>query len=211
MNTLAKFIILAVLHVSFSWSQEHTAYEKGMTKAFELLQANQLDAAEPLFERIANVEDSSWLPHYYVAFINSMKSWDLKDEVLLKSQLDKAQTHLDAAFKKSENNAELLVMQAYVYTNWVAYDGMTYGMKYSPRITELYQKAYAFAPQNPRVLFGKAEWDMGSAKFFGKDTTPFCKDIEKALELFANFKPETAYSPNWGEDRAKQVLEQCHK
>ena len=48
---------------------------------------------------------------------------------------------------------------------------------------------------------------MGSAKYFGQDTAPFCKDLERSIELFANFKPETPYHPNWGKERAEQVLE----
>jgi hypothetical protein len=50
---------------------------------------------------------------------------------------------------------------------------------------------------------------MGSARFFGQDTTPFCKDVEKALELFATFKPETPFAPNWGQDRAEDTLKSC--
>ena len=82
-------------------------------------------------------------------------------------------------------------------------------MKYSAKVTELYAKAYTIAPNNPRVVFGKAEWNMGSARFFGQDTAPFCADIEKSIELFANFKPETPFSPNWGKDRAENTLESC--
>jgi hypothetical protein len=67
------------------------------------------------------------------------------------------------------------------------------------------------APKNPRVILSKAEWDMGSARYFGKDTTPYCKDVERALELFATFNSETPFYPTWGEERAKEVLENCGK
>jgi len=186
-----------------------TNFEKGMQKAFQLWGENQWDEAENLFERIANAEPDQWLPHYYISQMNSLKSWNLKDETILKAQLDKAQEHLDVAMKISENNPELLVMQAQVLTNWVAFDGQTYGMKYSAKVTELYAKANALDPTNPRVLLGKAEWGMGSARFFGQDTKPFCTDVEKALQLFATFKPETPFSPNWGKDRAESILSTC--
>ena len=52
---------------------------------------------------------------------------------------------------------------------------------------------------------------MGGAKYFGQDTAPFCKDIERALELFANFKPETPFHPKLGKERAEQILESCGK
>ena len=59
------------------------------------------------------------------------------------------------------------------------------------------------------MVYGKAEWDMGSARFFGQDNSPFCGDIEKSIELFTNFKPETPFHPNWGKERAEDVLKSC--
>jgi hypothetical protein len=93
----------------------------------------------------------------------------------------------------------------------VAYDGATYGMTLSGKVVELYTKANMIAPENPRVVYCKAEWDIGGAKYFGQDTSPFCKELERAIELFANFKPETPFYPNWGADRAKMLLESCGK
>ncbi len=202
-------LIIITLFVITGITQAQTNFEKGMTKAFELWQADKTDEAENMFERIAKAEPEAWLPNYYIAQINSLKSWNTKDEAVLKAQLDKAQEHIDLAMTKSEDNAELMVIQAQVLTNWVAYDGMTYGMKYGAKIAELYDKAYILAPKNPRVVFGKAEWGMGSAKYFGKDTAPYCKEIEASIELFDTFKAETDFHPNWGGERAEQAVEEC--
>ena len=86
---------------------------------------------------------------------------------------------------------------------------MTYGMKYGGKIAELYEKATAIDPSNPRAALGKAEWAMGSAKYFGKDTAPYCKDIEASIELFNTFKPESQLHPNWGKERAEAVSKDC--
>ncbi|SDI59801.1 tetratricopeptide repeat protein [Winogradskyella thalassocola] len=204
-----KNLILIALLVISGLAQAQTNFEKGMTKAFDLWQSDKTDEAENMFERIAKAEPKEWLPHYYIAQINSLKSWTEKDATVLKAQLDKALEHLDAAMLKSENNTELLVMQAQVFTNWVAFDGMTYGMKYGGKIAELYEKATAIDPTNPRAALGKAEWAMGSAKYFGKDTAPYCKDIEASIELFNTFKPESQLHPNWGKERAEAVSKDC--
>ena len=209
MNVLVKIVVALIISFVSSQIDAQTNFEKGMTKAFELWQADKTDQAENMFERIAKAEPEEWLPNYYIAQINSLKSWNEKDEAILKSQLDKSQGHLDLAMSKCENNPELLVMQAQVLTNWVAYDGMTYGMKYGAKVSELYTKAYELSPTNPRVAFGKAEWAMGSAKYFGQDTTPYCKEIEASIELFDTFKPETEFHPNWCKERAEQVVEAC--
>lgn len=202
-----KIIILMLIFTGVLTAQ--TNYEKGMQKAFELWGSNKPLEASNLFERIAKAEPDNWLPAYYAAQVNIINSFGERSEEKLTAQLDKAQELLDTVTLISKNNAEIMVMQALLYTAWVAYDGATYGMTLSSKVVGLYTTALKLSPENPRVVLNKAEWDMGGAKFFGQDTAPFCKDIEKSLELFANFKPETVFHPNWGEERAEEVLATC--
>jgi len=205
---MQKSIIILVLLVSGVMTSQ-TNYEKGMQKAFELWGSNPMEASN-LFERIANAEPDNWLPSYYAAQINIVSSFGEKDKYKLTAQLGKAQDLLNMSKSISKSNPEILVMEAMLNTAWVAYDGAN-GMTLSGKITALYAQAEQIAPQNPRVILNKTEWAMGSARFFGQDTAPFCKDIERALELFTNFKPETAFHPKWGKDRAEQILESCKK
>jgi hypothetical protein len=205
---MKHLIIIITIFVAAATSAQ-TNYEKGMQKAFSLWQGDYWTEAEQMFERIASAEPDEWLPNYYIAQMNSLKTWDEKDPQKVKAQLDKAQDYLNIANGLSKDNADLIVMQAQIYTNWVAFDGMTYGMKYSAKVNELYGKAYKLAPENPMVVLGKAEWDMGAAKYFGKDVKPICKDVEKAIELYASFKPETPFHPQWGKERAAEVLTSC--
>ena len=204
-----KNIIIIALLVMSGIATAQTNFEKGMTKAFTLWQNGNMDDAENMFERIAKAEPKEWLPSYYIAQINSLKSWNEKDGTVLKAQLDKAQEHLDLAMTISEDNVELMVMQAQIFTNWVVFDGMTYGMKYGAKINELYSKALVLEPKNPRATFCKADWNLNSAKYFGQDTAPFCKDIEASLKLFDTFKPKSELHPNWGKERAVMVAKEC--
>lgn len=205
---MKHLIIITVLFVTGILSAQSN-YDQGMQKAFDLWENDQWTEAEQLFERIAAAEPDAWLPNYYLAQMNSLKTWGETDATKVKAQLEKAQNFLNDAMVLEKENADLLVMQAQILTNWVAFDGMTYGMKYSTKITDLYNKAYTLAPNNPMVVLGRAEWNMGSARFFGQDIKPFCKDVEKAIQLFANFKPESPYHPNWGRERAQQVADTC--
>ncbi len=205
---MKHLIIIAIVLVSAATSAQ-TNFEKGMQKAFALWGENKWTEAEQMFERIAAAEPNEWLPNYYIAQMNSLKTWPEKDPQKVKAQLDKAQEYLNTAMGLQKDNADLLVMQAQIYTNWVAFDGMTYGMKYSAKINELYNQAYKLSSENPMVVLGRAEWNMGSAKYFGKDTKPYCEEVEKSIELFANFKPETPFHPNWGKERAAEVLASC--
>ncbi|RLD30046.1 MAG: hypothetical protein DRI75_01445 [Bacteroidetes bacterium] len=206
---MQKLIIILVLFVTGVMTSQ-TNYEKSMQKAFELWRGNPVEASN-LFERIAKAEPDNWLPSYYAAQINIVSSFGEKDKEKLTARLGKAQDLLNISKSISKDNPEILVMEALLNTAWVAYDGATYGMTLSPKVSALYAQAEQIAPDNPRVVLNKAEWAMGSARFFGQDTAPFCKDVDRAIELFVNFKPETAFHPKWGKNRAEQILESCNK
>ncbi|OEK07557.1 hypothetical protein A8C32_17320 [Flavivirga aquatica] len=207
---MKHLIIIATLLVS-GLINSQTNYEKGMQKAFELWKSNNTIEASNMYERIAKAEPDNWLPPYYAAQINIVGSFGEKDKEVLIAKLKKGQDLINIALTISKDNPEILVLQALLHTAWVAFDGATYGMTLSGKVVELYTKALKLAPKNPRVVYCKAEWDMGAAKFFGQDTSSFCKDLEYAIELFANFKRETPFHPNWGENRAIKIFDTCKK
>jgi|TARA_R110000751_G_scaffold7805_3_gene31622 hypothetical protein len=206
-----KLAIIIALLVS-SMLQAQTTYESGMTNAFELWKQGEIAQASNMFERIATAETDNWLPSYYAAQVLILDGFSkLKQKDVLEAQLKKAQGFVDDANAISKDNPEIMVLQAMLHMVYVVSDGATYGMTLSGKINTLYAQAYKLAPDNPRVMLSKAEWDMGTAKYFGKDTKPFCEQIEKSLQLFANFKPETAFDPNWGQERAEQLTKDCNE
>jgi len=179
---IIAFILLSAVNTA------QTPYEKGMRKAFELWEENKLDGASNLFERIASVEKENWLPEYYIAQIHILKcwtTWESKEESTLKVNLDKAQEHINNILTLDKENPYAKQMQAQLYTVWVAYDGMKYGMKYSGKISELYGKALA--------------------------SESYCKEIKRAIDLFATFKPATEFHPSYGLERAKEAYKECIK
>ena len=184
-------------------------YDKGMVKAFELWEQGKIAEASNLFERISNAEKDNWIPAYYVGYINVLTSFGIKDEASLKSKLDKAKSFLEKAAAISPNNPEILIIQGLHNTAYIAFDGQKYGMTLSGKNAAIFERALKIAPNNPRVILQKAEWDMGSARFFGKSTKPYCKDIQKALEILKTEKKSSVkFAPSWGVDRAKEILKQ---
>lgn len=199
--------IVAVLVGVASIAQD--AYTQGMQKAFQLWGEGKPADAANMFERIGNAEMDNWLPYYYVASIHTIAAFGEKDGEIVSQKLKKAQEYIDIANRISPNNPEIMVQQAMTHTAWIAFDGATYGMTLSGKVAAIYAQALALAPDNPRVVFSKAEWDMGSATYFGKDTAPYCKDVARSLELFDTFKAASAFHPNWGRERAEQVFADC--
>ena len=188
-----------------------TQFEQGMGKAFGLWKEGKNTEASAMFERIATAEKTSYLPNYYVALINTTAAFTEKDKTKLDLMLTKAQDVLDVEMIKDQNNAELYAMQALIYTAWVVADPMTNGQKYSAKVMEAYAKGKAIDPNNPRIVFGEADYQLGGAKWTGVDTKPLCTQIDKAVELFATFKPATAFSPKWGLERALESQKNCKK
>jgi hypothetical protein len=204
-------IIIAIVFFITSLVSAQGQFEQGMGKAFQLWGEGKNTEASAMFERIAAAEKTSWLPNYYVSLINTTTAFGTNDKEQIDLLLTKAQNALDVELIKTPNNAELLVVQAMIHTAWIAFDPMTNGQKLSGTVMELYAKAQNVAPENPRVIFGKAEFEIGAAKFWGTDTKPMCTQIEKAIGLFATFKPETPFSPKWGLERAEAALKNCGK
>ncbi len=207
---MTKIIIAITLFIT-SLVTAQGQFEQGMGKAFQLWGEGKNTEASDMFERIAAAEKTSWLPNYYVALVNTTTAFGIKDKEQINLLLIKAQNALDIEMAKDQNNAELLVMQAMIHTAWIVYDPMTNGQKLSGTVMELYGKALAIAPENPRVVFSKADFEIGGARFWKTDTKPMCAQIEKAIGLFATFKPETPFSPKWGLERALEDQKNCEK
>ncbi|MCR9182987.1 MAG: hypothetical protein NXH73_08675 [Flavobacteriaceae bacterium] len=205
---MEKVLLILALTISFLGVSQ-TNYEQGMQQALQLWGEGNTTEASALFERIAGVEENNWLPNYYVALVNTTQAFQTKEPGASMALLHKAQEKLDAIKDTQENNVEVLVLQAMIYTAHIARDPMTNGQSLSGKVMQLYGKAEALAPQNPRVVLNKAQFEMGTAQFFGTDTAPICANIEQSLELFDTFKPESPFHPSWGKNQAEQALKSC--
>ena len=205
---MKKVLFIIAIFIATGISAQ-SKYQQGMQKAFGLWEQGKQTEASQLFERISKAEPNNWLPAYYVATIEIVGSFGLKDENVLTAKLTKAQEFLDVAKSNSENNPEIIITQAFLNLGYIAFDGQKYGMTLSGKNNMLYAKALQIAPNNPRVILGKAEWEMGAAKFFGKSTQPYCDAIKKAIELGKVEKIEQEFYPRFQLKRAEQVLAQC--
>lgn len=205
MTKIITIIALFVASVVSSQSQ----FDQGMGKALQTWKEGRPSEAVALLERIASVEKTNWLPNYYIAFINTSQAFVEKDKVKMEALLESAQNAQDICNELALEHPEVLVMQAMIHTAWIVYDPMTNGQKLSGDVMYILNKAYKLAPENPRVVFQKASFEIGMAQYFGQDIEPMCAQIEKAIELFATFKPESAWHPNWGLERAQAELKKC--
>ena len=205
---MTKIITCIALFVASVLSSQ-TTFDEEMRKALQTWKGGNPKEAIVHLERIALVEKNNWLPNYYIAFIQTTQAFEEKDKAKMESLLNAAQIAQDKCNEILLDNPEILVMQAMIHTARIVFDPMTNGQKLSGDVLYILNKAYKIAPENPRVVYQKASFEIGMAQYFGQDTKPMCAQIEKAIELFATFKPETALHPTWGLDKAKNELKEC--
>ena len=186
-----------------------TKFDQGMQKALQTWKNGNSKEALVQFEKIASVEKTNWLPNYYIVLINTTQAFEEKDKTKMESLLNAAQKAQDVCNELAMDNPEVLVLQAMIHTAWIVYDPMINGQRLSGDVMYILNKANKIAPENPRVVFQKASFEIGLAQYFGQDTKPMCAQIEKSIELFATFKPESAFHPSWGLDRAQEAVKAC--
>jgi hypothetical protein len=206
---MVKLITTFALVIASFVASAQTQFEKGMGSALKLWGEGKNTEAIAQFERIASVEKTNWLPNYYIAAINTFEAFKEQDKTKVKTLLETAQKAQDEINTLAPDNAEVIVMQAMIHTAWIVYDPMTNGQRLYQDVLFLYGKAEKIAPENPRVVFNKADFEKGGAAYFGGDTAPMCEKIKASINLFANFKPETPFHPMWGLERAKEEAESC--
>ena len=199
----------------------HAATADAFTQLLVGVIAEQNDAATPAdvlavqakLERAVAAAPTAWEPRYYQARGFIKLGFGGSTDAQKDQYFDQAQAALDAAKKLKTapaDQAELLVLQAYVYQGRIMVSPMTRGPVYTGRVHEALGQAKALAPDNPRVylLLGNDMYFRPAMFGGGADKArPF---FEKAQALFATFQPATPLSPTWGAGNATAVLAQIN-
>lgn len=208
---MIRIITLLALLILKTLAAQHTS-DTDLKDALNLWNQNQQDKAMVQFEKMAEIDSENWLVHYYVAYSNITKALKLNDNSeTMKAYIERAQEAQDKANLLQDDNAEVLVVQALINTGWIVFNPMLNGQKYSNIVQNIYKRAIQLAPENPRVVLCKAEFEMGLARYFGGDVKQYCEEFKKAKELFTTFKPESDMHPNWGLDRVAEGLVECNQ
>lgn len=202
-------IILSMLFAGQLMAQ--TKYESGMQKGLEQFaaakSAEDMAAASAFFERIADAEKDKWLPYYYAAYANHLTGWMNpkadKDKVAEKSKdlLSKAET--------LERNAETYCMRQMIAIQQMNVDPMSRWQTYGTEASNALAEAKKIDTNNPRIYLLDGQTLMYTPEAFGGGKAVAKKLFEKALVMYASFKPASPMHPNWGKEQAAQLLAAC--
>lgn len=208
-NIIVLFLPLFMLTTAAeAQNKKAKKYTAGMEKAFELWESDKASEAVSMFERIAQVEKKKWQPMYYAANVLISESFGAKDKTQAMLMLEQAKTFIQSANERSENNSEILTLEGLLYTGYVAMDPQTYAMQYSNKIMNLHNKAIKLNPENPRAHANMIEYEMGTAKFFKQDLTPFCERLQNILPKF-DAQEKGDFVPVYGKERVVKIIEDC--
>ena len=204
-----KYITIILLLVGINTNgqeRNNSKYLDAMTSTINKMYSGNLQNTINKFTRISNAEKDEWLPNYYIAYLYTINSFGETDKQKAFYNLELAKSAIDKAHKTS-NNSELTTIKALINTAYIAKDPITYAPKLGDETMKLYDRAIAQDSLNPRPLYLKAQFEMGTARFFGKDLTPYCKSVKDAIKLFDTFIPKSSIYPIWGKKQAQQIIE----
>ena len=173
--------------------------------------AADVQATLAKLERAVAAAPAAWEPRYYQARAYLKMGFGGKADDARDKSFDQAEAALNAAkILAGADQAELLIMQAYVLQGRIMVSPMTRGVVYTGRVQEALGQAKALAPNNPRVYLLLANDLFYRPAFFGGGAEKARPLYERAKALFGTFRPATALSPTWGEKNADSALAQMN-
>jgi len=212
MNKLKAVLVSLILFVSVSSFAQSDKYVNAMKENLQKLSENFTENLQPVsaqFERIAQAEQTQWLPYYYAAYFTALQTYIKPDNTTSDKILDKAQSMLDEAFKLHPDSSECMVVQGFIHVGRIMVDPMNRGAEYSQLANTAFQKSIVLNPANPRGYYMKGMTVMNTPDFYGGGKIPAKPILTEAMAKFEAFTPSSPIAPNWGKDQCKQQLDAC--
>lgn len=209
-SILLPLFAIAILQWSFTTPSK---YEEAMKENIEkIYEAHDVDAYQQVinnFDRIAQMENDKWEPLYYASFGYVMMATQTQEPKVKDQYLDLALQKVKAGLALNENEDELIAMEGFIHMIRVTVDPATRGQQYSGLSMQALNKAVAIDPENPRALYLLGQMELGTARFFGSDTSSACEKLQRSIDLFENNDPESAIAPAWGHQSALAAAKAC--
>ncbi len=169
----------------------------------------QFDELAAKFERIGDAEKTQWLPFYYAALIKTNKAMQSKGD-----DADKLADEAAAIIAKAEaidaNNSEIWCVKSMIATAKMLVNPMERWMQYGAVSSEALAKAKAADANNPRPYMLEAMSKKNTPEAFGGGCKVAKPIADKAMALFASFKPASQLHPFWGKEVLEAQMKSCN-
>lgn len=205
---LALFFSFVVITSSFADDKYEKAMKSNLEKISSAQSVNDYIKIANGFERIALAEKDKWLPYYYSAFVYVLASYADTSNTRKDIYLDKSDALISSADSLAQNNSEIYTLKGMLAQARMQIDPMNRWMKYGPEADNNFKKAIELDSLNPRPEYLIGTGLFYTPKQFGGGPVPAKPVLEKSLEKYNQFIPETDLMPNWGRDMVEKLLEQ---
>lgn len=206
---LSSTLILAIM-LSFGADREYVQkMEKNIKELYSAGSGSAFIALAGSFGQIADTEKDEWLPCYYAAFAYINYAFSGDDPSAIDQYLDQAQQWLDRAGKISPENAEIAVLQGWLYQGRIMADPSGRGMTFSQKAGASFGKAQKLEPENPRIYFLTGQNILYTPEQYGGGKAAACPYFLKAKEKYETFRPASSIDPDWGKEYNNKQANNC--
>jgi hypothetical protein len=207
------FLILVLNGMIFSGHSQQlvdsAVYNSGIMLIRNSKTASDFKLAATYFENLSAQNPSHWLSLYYAALCYIQASHKVEEDKQRDDMLDKAQPLIDKAGKKSPEEPEIFVLQAFLYQSRIQVNPKLRGMTYSSKAETSLKKAAAADDKNPRAWSLLGYNLFFTPSLFGGGPEKALPLFEKAREKFRTFKPLMPFYPRWGEPENQHMIAEC--
>ena len=161
------------------------------------------------FSTIAKKETTEWLPLYYEAQCYILMSFMDNSGTAKDAWLDQAESSIEKMLELVPQESEAIALKAFYHTGRLVVNPPQRAQTTAPLIDAAIGKALSLDPGNPRAKFMRLSNDMGTARFFGSDTTPYCEDARDLQETWDSYQVKSAIHPSWGKDQVEEIVKAC--
>lgn len=214
---MQRFLLLlsAVLFIGGGALAQSAKYQAAMKQNVDALDtAHTLSTMVDLgnrFERIAEAEKGQSLPYYYAAYCQVMSVFLGADKAKSDEIADKATDLIAKAETLDKPSSETYVIRSMIATCHLMVDPANRYMQYGPVSAEAIQKAEALDSTNPRPVYLEGQSKFYTPEAFGGGKTVAKPVFDKALAMFAAFKPSSDIAPRWGKQATEYFLSLCNQ
>jgi hypothetical protein len=214
MRVLLLFMIITGFFSPDARGQElsdSSFYSPGIRMIRLAKTAEDYNAAAAYFMDLTAHKSGQWLGYYYTALCYIQASYKTGSDKGKDAVMDKAQPCIDNAFKLRPEEAELWVLQAFLYQSRIQINPEMRGMSYSMKADACLKKATAADEGNPRAWSLMGYNMYHTPALFGGGAQKALPLFLKAREKFRVFKPIMPFLPEWGEPENQNMIAECRK
>lgn len=171
---------------------------------------DDLQSVANKFGVIGNVETKEWLPLYYQAHCYILMSFmDETGPEIKDRYLDQAESVIGKMLVLAPGESEVYAIQALYYTGRLVVNPPERSQTTAPLIGQSIGRSLGLDPQNPRARYIKLTNEIGTARFFGSDTSPFCETARELLESWDVYPVKSEIHPAWGKNQVEGIIQSC--